>query len=230
MSSNLAIITARGGSKRIPRKNVKDFLGKPIIEYSINAAVQSGCFSEVMVSTDDDEIAEIAKSAGALVPFKRSPKNSDDYSTTADVILEVLNSYAKLGKKFDNLCCIYPTAPFLTSEKIKESLSLLQSNETADVILPVVRFGFPIQRALKIENGFTKMFQPEHMLSRSQDLEPGFHDAGQFYWLKTEPFQKRKLLYSEKMIAFEQSELEVQDIDNEIDWKIAELKYQLNNS
>lgn len=224
---NIAIITARGGSKRIPRKNIKPFLGKPIIEYSIEAALKSNCFLEVMVSTDDREIKEIAEKAGATVPFMRSPKNSDDFSTTADVLLEVIKELSSQEKDFENLCCIYPTAPFISAEILKESHDLLIQSSIADVVLPIVRFGFPVQRALRIENGFLRMFQPKHQLTRSQDLDPGFHDAGQFYWLNIKSFLQRRLLYSENMIPFERSELEVQDIDNITDWKIAELKYQL---
>jgi N-acylneuraminate cytidylyltransferase len=177
--SNLAIIPARGGSKRIPRKNIKLFLGKPIIAYSIEAALKSNLFDEVMVSTDDKEIAEIAKVYGAKVPFFRSKENSDDYSTTTDVLLEVLNNYKQEGMGFSNACCIYPTAPFVSKEKLELAYSKLLK-ENFDCVFPVVRYGFPIQRAMFFDEENIKMIQPEHMLSRSQDLKTSFHDVGQF--------------------------------------------------
>ena len=149
--SNLAIITARGGSKRIPRKNVKPFLGRPIIEYSIEAALKSGVFDEIMVSTDDVEIAQIARKAGASVPFLRSDATSNDFATTADVIEEVLNQYAKSGEVFSNVCCIYPTAPFVTAEALTEAMNIL-SHEGADTVLPVVKFSFPPQRSVIMVN------------------------------------------------------------------------------
>jgi|ERR1043165_2187618 N-acylneuraminate cytidylyltransferase len=223
-NNKVAIITARGGSKRIPRKNIKPFLGHPIIKYSIDAALQSGCFDEVMVSTDDKEIADIALSLGAKVPFSRSAKTSDDYATTCDVLEEVILEYRKLGKDFDYLCCIYPTAPFVTGEKIKKGMQLLQERG-ADCVLPIVRFSYPIQRSLKIEDGKTMMIWPENYLARSQDLMPAYHDCGQFYCMKTESMLKQMRLFAEFTIPLETPEMEVQDIDNEEDWKIAEIKY-----
>lgn len=222
---NLAIITARGGSKRIPRKNIKDFLGFPIIKYSIDAALQAGCFDEVMVSTDDMEIAEIARSYGAAIPFLRSQKNSDDYAGTSDVIEEVLLDYKKMGKEFDYCCCIYPTAPLISVRKLIEGYDLLKKSG-ADSVLPVVRFSYPIQRALKVEDGKLEMIWPENLNSRSQDLMPAYHDAGQFYWLRVDSFLKSKNLFSKNTFAIEISESEVHDIDSEEDWKIAEIKYR----
>ena len=223
----IAIITARGGSKRIPRKNIKLFNGFPIIKYSIDAAINSGVFDEIMVSTDDLEIAEIATKYGAKVPFIRSIENSNDFSTTADVIEEVILDYQnKLGLNFEYLCCIYPTAPFVTSEKLVQTLNLLKNNN-ADCVLPVVKYGYPIQRSLKIEGGLIKMNWPENYLSRSQDLESIYHDCGQFYFMKTSSLLDQKKLFAEFTIPFEVSELEVQDIDNEIDWKLAEIKFNL---
>ncbi|MBK26586.1 MAG: pseudaminic acid cytidylyltransferase [Halobacteriovorax sp.] len=221
----VAIITARGGSKRIPRKNIRDFNGKPIIYYSIIAAIESGCFEEVMVSTDDEEIANIAKSLGAKVPFMRSEKNSDDYSMTRDVILEVVDSYERIDREFEFFCCIYPTAPFVTSKKLEESFELM-SNSTANTLVPVTRFSYPIQRALKIENQKISMFQPEHQYSRSQDLEPAYHDIGQFYWGRVATFKKQPDLFSDNSICYEVPEVECQDIDNEQDWILAELKFK----
>ncbi len=226
MKNSVAIITARGGSKRIPRKNIKDFCGAPIISYPIKAALKSGLFSEVMVSTDDEEIAEIAKENGAKVPFLRSKENSDDFSTTSDVLKEVLLEYKKIGKSFEYACCLYPTAVFANEEKLKQAAKcFIESN--ADSLVPVIQFSFPIQRALKIEDNLLKFFWPENVAKRSQDLEKSFHDAGQFYFFKTNIFDKNKDLFNSNTIAFELKESEAQDIDNEEDFKIAEIKYKI---
>lgn len=226
-SKIVAIIPARGGSKRIPRKNIKDFLGKPIVAYSIEAALKSGCFDEVMVSTEDDEIAEIAKFYGAQVPFMRSTKTAGDLAMTADVLKEVILEYKKIGKNFVNFCCIFPTAPFISSKRIREGVLLLEKNDKADSVLPVTRFSYPIQRALKIKDGNLIMFQPENFLKRSQDLEPAYHDCGQFFCSKVTSLFEDKLNYSGLTIPIEVPESEVQDIDNEEDWKIAEMKYKM---
>ena len=217
---NLAIIPARGGSKRIPRKNIKDFLGKPIIAYSIQAALKSELFDEVMVSTDDEEIAEIAKKHGAKVPFMRSDKTADDHATLADVLDEVKNEYLKQNKTFDNICCILPTAPLITLENFKKGYDLLLM-KNADSVRPIVRFSYPIQRAVKAQDGKLSMFYPEYLKTRSQDLEPAFHDAGQFYWMRFEAG-----LGDDNKIGFEIPETMAQDIDTTADWKIAELKFK----
>jgi N-acylneuraminate cytidylyltransferase len=224
--NNIAIITARGGSKRIPRKNIKDFLGKPIIAYSIEAALQSGIFDEVMVSTDDVEIAEVAQKCGAKVPFLRSAKNSDDFATTVDVLIEVLENYEQLGQKFQYACCLYPTAPFVTVEKLQKALRLLIENN-ADSVIAVTTFSHPIWRSLKIENGKLQMNFPENMNKRSQDLPPTYHDVGQLYFFNVAKFLSTKKIFSDFSVPLHISELEMQDIDNETDWKLAELKYQL---
>lgn len=226
VEKSIAIITARGGSKRIPRKNIRNFLGKPIIAYSIIAALESDCFEEVMVSTDDQEIAEIAQCYGAKVPFYRSSEASNDFATTAEVLLEVLQEYEARGRHFSYACCIYPTAPFLTAEKLRRGQCILRESG-ADSALPVVRFGYPIQRALQIEGGGLTMIWPEHLNSRSQDLRPTYHDCGQFYWLSVPRFMATGRLFADKSVPIEVPELEVQDIDNEEDWQIAELKYQI---
>ncbi len=223
--SSIAIITARGGSKRIPRKNIKDFLGKPIIAYSIEAAVRSGMFDEVMVSTDDEEIAEIAKTYGANVPFYRSEKTSGDFATTNDVLLEVLEEYEKKGQKFDVGCCIYPTAPFVTAEKLKDAYNKLEESG-ADTLIPVVSFSYPPKRALVVREGKLVFHYPEFIDSRSQDLEPEYHDIGQFYFFKTEAFKVNKKLMLGDIVPYVVDETEVQDIDNLSDWKIAEIKYR----
>lgn len=225
----LAMITARGGSKRIPRKNIKEFNGKPIIAYSIEAALGSGVFDEVMVSTDDEEIAEIARNYGAKVPFLRSEKTSNDFATTTDVIEEVLETYRERGEEYDIFCCIYPTAPFITSKRLKNAVEELAKSD-ADSLIPVVRFSYPPQRAMEVHDGRLVFRQPENLKKRSQDLEPHFHDAGQFYVVRSESFFKNHGIMVGDILPMELSELEVQDIDNEVDWKLAELKYNLLNN
>ncbi len=224
--SKIAIITARGGSKRIPGKNIKDFLGKPILTYSIEAALKSGVFDEVMVSTDDEEIARIAKEAGASVPFYRSAETSNDFATTNDVLFEVFDEYEKRGKTFDIACCIYPTAPFVTASKLKEAVEKLE-NSDADTLIPVVQFSYPPQRALIVKEGKLVFEYPEYLDARSQDLEPHYHDVGQFYVFRIERFKKNKRLMVGDVLPLVVSELEVQDIDNQTDWEIAEMKYKL---
>ena len=221
----LAVITARGGSKRIPHKNIKSFCGKPIIVYSIEAAVKSNCFDEVMVSTDDEEIAGIARKHGAVVPFMRSGKTATDFATTADVLLEVIEEYKKIEKIFTYICCLYPTAPLISSDNLSNAFQLLQSDSTLDVVLPIVRFSFPIQRAFQMHNNKISFMNPEYALTRSQDLEPAFHDAGQFYFFRMDAFIKNKSLISKNSAAIILPELQVQDIDNLEDWILAEIKY-----
>lgn len=209
-------------------KTLSFFLGKPIIAYSIQAAIQSKLFDEVMVSTDDDEIAAIAREYGAKIPFKRSNENSDDFATTYDVVEEVLLKYkSDLNKKYDYACCIYPTAPFVSSENLNAAFKLLVEN-SFDSVLPVMPFSFPIQRALKKnESSKIEFFNNKFATTRSQDLEKSFHDAGQFYWFNTERCLKSKMLLTDNSGSIEISELQAQDIDNETDWKLAELKYEL---
>ena len=222
----LAVITARGGSKRIPRKNIKEFCGKPIIAYSIQAALESNVFEEVMVSTDDMEIAEIAKNLGAKVPFMRSQSTSGDMAMTHEVVLEVLHEYEKIGRKFDIACCIYPTAPFLTSKRLIEGKEKLAS---ADAVVPIVRYSFPPQRCFVVNNGLVQYKWPENRLKRSQDLEIFYHDCGQFYFIRVQPFLSQKNMILENTAPIILDEMEVQDIDNLEDWKMAEIKYQLLN-
>lgn len=226
MSKCLCIIPARGGSKRIPFKNIKDFLGQPIIKYSIDAAIKANLFEEVMVSTDDKQIAEISKTFGAKVPFFRSEKNSNDFAMLADVVEEVLLEYKKIFKEYEYFCCILPTAPFISSKDLIDSFRLLQ-NSNADALIPIVRFSFPIQRALKIENNKLRMFWPENMHVRSQDLEQAYHDVGQFYWMRVKSFLEQKKIYADNSISYELQEEQVQDIDTLSDWKVAEIKYKM---
>ena len=227
MKKNLCVIPARGGSKRIPRKNIRNFLGKPIISYSIEAALESNIFDEVMVSTDDEEIAGIAIKYGAVVPFFRSLENANDFATLTDVLIEVLHQYKLSEISWNILSCILPTAPFVTPDILKTAYSKMQEIN-ADCIIPVVNFSYPIQRALQIsENGILSMSNPEYLSTRSQDLPPRFHDAGQFYIIKSETLLYEKTLFPKSTSAMQIDELTVQDIDTETDWKIAEMKYQL---
>lgn len=225
--SILAIIPARGGSKRIPKKNIKSFLGKPILEYTIETALNSNLFDEVMVSTDDKEIAEVALQFGAKVPFLRSSKNADDFATTIDVITEVIGSYGKLGKQFEFACCIYPCTPLLTAQKLQQSFEALKESDL-DCIFPIIRYGFPIQRAVRLTNeNLVEMFLPEHLTTRSQDLEASYHDAGQFYSFRVKNLVGKQKLLTDRTGYIELSEMEAQDIDNLIDWKLAEIKYEI---
>ena len=196
----VAIITARGGSKRIPHKNIRDFCGRPILSYSIRAALESGAFDEVMVSTADDEIVRVARQWGAAVPFLRSQDTSGDYASTDDVILEVIRDYEKQGIHFERFCCLYPTAPFLTAQRLREAMALL---DTAESVMPVVAFS-----------------------TRSQDLEKMYHDCGQFYACRTDAFLRDGTTDVADLVPIYLTDLEVQDIDTEEDWEIAELKYR----
>lgn len=223
--NNLAIIPARGGSKRIPRKNIRDFLGKPIIAYSIEAALKSKLFTEVMVSSDDKEITEIAKKYGAKVPFLRSKVNSNDFAGTTDVLIEVIDKYTQLGHTFDYACCIYPTAPLINPKKIVKGFEQIMLNKN-DTVFPIVAFSYPVWRGLKLEsNSKTSMVWPEHINSRSQDLENLFHDAGQWYWFNIDSLKREKKLFTKNTAGIILDQIEVQDIDNLTDWKLAELKY-----
>ena len=222
---SIAIITARGGSKRIPRKNIKEFCGRPILAYSIEAAKDSGLFDRVMVSTEDEEIAETAKRYGAEVPFFRSESTSGDFATTNDVLLEVLAEDEKRGERFELACCIYPTAPFVTAEKLRSAVEKLLADD-ADTLIPVVQFSYPPQRAMVVREERLVFEYPQFLDSRSQDLEPHYHDAGQFYVFRTEAFLRNKRLMVGNILPFTVSEMEVQDIDNESDWEIAEIKYR----
>lgn len=223
----IAIIPARGGSKRIPRKNVRNFLGQPIIAYGIQAALDSQLFDQVIVSTDDDEIAEVGQRYGAQVPFRRSKANADDHATTVAALLEVIQAYEAQGKRYATACCIYPTAPFVTSAKLQESFKNFQDHQL-DAFFPVVAFSSPVQRALRVDkHNKSQMFWPENLEKRSQDLEPAYHDAGQFYWFRPHQLKITKKIWTNNCGVVINSALEAHDIDHEDDWKLAELKYQL---
>lgn len=221
----IAIITARGGSKRIPRKNIKLFCNKPIISYSIECAKDSGLFDTIMVSTDDEEIADISKSYGAEVPFFRSKMCSNDYSTTTDVLLEVIKEYESLGQTYKYTCCLYPTAPFINIENLKKSMDILVK-EKAKCVIPIVEFSFPPQRAIVVKDGLLQYQYPQYCTLRSQDLETIYHDTGQFYFFETDTFLREKCLVMNKTAPLFISSMQAQDIDTIEDWKIAELKYR----
>lgn len=224
--STIAIITARGGSKRIPKKNIKNFMGKPIIAYAIEAALNSKIFDEVMVSTDCPEIAEISRQYGAKAPFLRSEKTSNDFATTYDALEEVITEYKKSGKEFETLCCIYPCVPFLNHESLKEAFKDMTENR-ADAIIPLCKYPVPIEWALKFEGKFISANDKNALNIRSQDLVPKYFDAGMFYFCKVEKMLETKSLINEKTLGYVLDESQCQDIDTPEDWKIAEVKYKL---
>lgn len=226
--NNIAIIPARGGSKRIPKKNITPFLGKPIIAYSIETAINSGLFDQVIVSTDSEEIAEISMKYGAIIPFYRSVKNSDDYATTDDVLQEVINKLIETNINFDNFCCIYPTSPLLSIKNLSSAFTHMIDNDY-DGVFGITNFSYPIYRGLVINDGKAEMIWPENKQKRSQELPTVYHDSGQFYWIRKRSFLKNWSLWTDNTGVIKLSNIEVQDIDSEIDWKIAELKYQLLN-
>jgi N-acylneuraminate cytidylyltransferase len=227
--SAVAIITARGGSKRIPRKNIRAFCGQPIMAYSIRAALDSGCFDEVMVSTDDAETAEIGRAHGATVPFLRSAAASDDRATTAAALVEVIKEYSRRNRRFELACCLYPTAPFVTPQLLQQGLQLLEADPTLASVVPITRFSHAIQRALRVISGRVSPVHPEHLATRSQDLEPAYHDAGQFYWIRVADFLAAPGLITSRTAPLELPSWQVQDIDTEDDWTVAEAKYSLHN-
>lgn len=220
-----AIITARGGSKRIPGKNTKLFLGKPILAYSVEAALAAGIFREIMVSTDEEEIARIAREAGANVPFLRSKEAANDFATTDDVLMEVLKTYEERGETFDYMACIYPTAPFVTGEKLREAMRLLIERDGTGV-MPVVRYSFPPQRGMAVRDGKLVYCYPENAAKRSQDLEPVYHDSGQFYCYHVARYLACKGDLPNGYLPIVVDETQVQDIDNPSDWELAEIKYK----
>lgn len=223
---SLCVITARGGSKRIPKKNIRLFSGKPMIAYAIEAVKESKIFDEIMVSTDDAEIASIGIQYGAVVPFMRSEKTSGDHATTYDVIEEVINVYKERGKIFDFICCVYPCVPFLKATTLKDAYSDWVKMGL-DALQPVCKFPVPIEWAMKIENGMLTPCDREAQLIRSQDLIPKYYDVGMFYFCKIDTLLKEKTLTPIKTMGYVIDETECQDIDTEEDWKIAELKFQI---
>jgi pseudaminic acid cytidylyltransferase len=226
----LAVIPARGGSKRLPDKNIRDFAGKPMLAWSVEAALESGLFDTVMVSTDSEEIAEVARAAGASVPFLRSARTAGDHAIILDVMAEVVELYEADGRRFDRLCCISATAPLLRSSTLKRAADLMDTGDF-DTVFPVVAFDYPIQRALRRDmHGRTAMRRPEHYASRSQDLEPAYHDAAQFYWMTRQVCVTKQPTFAGRAGSFVIDAMEAQDIDTPTDWRLAELKMQLANS
>ncbi len=220
--ANILIIPARGGSKRIPEKNIRDFLGKPIIAYSVETALESGMFDEVMVSTDSPRIRDLAIRFGARVPFLRSPANADDHAGLVEVLLEVLDNY---GPRFELICCLLPTAPFIRPDKISEAFRMMDK-ENLDGVITVQQFNYPIERALHLDGIRARMIHPENYKKRSQDLRPAYHDAGQFYLIKEQVLRSEKTLFPGNCGALVLNELEAQDIDTPLDWTLAEIKYK----
>lgn len=224
--SCIAIITARGGSKRIPRKNIKEFMGKPMISYAIEAAKKSGIFDTVMVSTDDIEIATIAKQYGADVPFMRSEKTSSDFASTHDVLEEVITTYKNMHKNFTSLCCIYPCVPFLTPQTLADAYKKM-NDISANAVQPVCAYPAPIEWAMKIDDGFLFPHDPKMLSIRSQDLTPTYFDAGMFYFITTHALLEQKTLVPTNTAGFVINEMECQDIDTIEDWHIAQMKYKI---
>ena len=222
----LAVIPARGGSKRIPRKNIKDFCGQPMIAYSIQAAQQSGVFDDVIVSTDDETIAQVAKSYGANVPFMRPVNLSDDFTGTRTVTNHAITEYTQLYEKPEYCCCIYATAPFVQAQHLRDGFEMLNQSPTQGFAFSVSSFAFPIQRAIRLDGDGVSVIYPEFIKSRSQDLEEGFHDAGQFYWGRTDDYLSSKGMFSKHSIPIILPRHLVQDIDTQEDWVRAELMYQ----
>jgi N-acylneuraminate cytidylyltransferase len=224
---NIAVIPARGGSKRIPYKNIREFCGKPMIAWSIEAAQQSGCFERIIVSTDDEKIAAVALDCGAEVPFVRPKPLANDYAGTIPVIRHAIEWFDQHGIRVENVCCLYATAPFVQVRDIKHGLEILQ-NQKCDYAFSVCNFAFPIQRAIRITQKMrVEMFQPEHFMTRSQDLEEAYHDAGQFYWGKAHAWQQELSLFGAGSVPVILPRYRVQDIDTPDDWKRAELLFKI---
>jgi N-acylneuraminate cytidylyltransferase len=223
MTNIIAIIPARAGSKRIPNKNIKMFLGKEIVRYPIEALLGVDYIEDIIVSTDSNEIKNIAVNSGASVPFMRSAEKSDDFSTTFDVIEEVMN---KCAKKYDYICCVYPTSAFVTDQMLIEAIDLLFKTPNATSIVSVLEYSHPIQRSLKNECGFLVSNTPEFYNERSQDLEVNYHDAGQFYVFNTKQALLEKKLITNKCIPYVINPNEAHDIDTIDDWELAELKFK----
>jgi pseudaminic acid cytidylyltransferase len=223
--AKIAIIPARGGSKRIPRKNIRDFFGKPLIGYSIEKAIACNLFDEVMVSTEDEEIAEIALRFGAKVPFLRSDQASDDYTTTAEVLIEVFGCYSEMGIDFQWGCCIYPFTPLLNFTVFESAFKKM--NELGrKSIFSVLEYSHPLERAIALSSEQNLILTPQNLSLRTQDAKKYFHDAGQFYWFEIKNFLNKKQLILPESSIYKLDPLEAQDLDTEIDWKLMELKYQ----
>lgn len=226
MAKSIAIIPARGGSKRIPRKNIKNFFGKPLIAYSIQTALESNLFDKVIVTTDDEEIAKIAKEYGAKVPFLRPKELSDDFTGTADVVQHAINYLKEYGEEFDYACTIYATAPLLQPKYLILGYEKLKNSDAVNAF-SATSMPFPIQRTFKLDNnGRCEMFTPEHYMTRSQDLEEAYQDAGQFYWSKLNKTSD-EIMFGKDSIPIVLPRHLVQDIDTLEDWHRAEIMYRV---
>ena len=225
MKNAIAIITARGGSKRIPKKNIKEFFGKPMLAYAIDACKKSGVFLEIMVSTDSDEIADVARKFGANVPFMRSAATASDFATTYDVLEEVIARYRHEGRQFDVVCCVYPCVPFLRSYTLNRAFEALAGSDV-DGVQPVCKYPAPIEWAMNLENGYLMPNDRKALSIRSQDLVPKYYDVGMFYFVKTQTMLAQRTVVPERTIGIVMDEGETQDIDTIDDWEIAERKFE----
>jgi len=226
MAKSVAIIPARGGSKRIPRKNIKEFYGKPLIAYSIEVALASKLFDKVIVTTDDEEIANIAREYGAEVPFIRPKELSDDFTGTGDVVKHALEWLETKGDTFEFACTIYATSPLLQSKYLIEGFEKLRDSDAVNAF-SATSMPFPIQRTFKVDDdGRCEMFTPEHYMTRSQDLEEAYQDAGQFYWSKTDETSD-EIMFGKDSIPIMLPRHLVQDIDTLEDWQRAEIMYKV---
>lgn len=222
----LAVIPARGGSKRIPRKNIRDFCGRPMISWSISAARDSGCFDKIMVSTDDPEIAALAREYGAETPFLRPAELSDDHTPTVPVVAHAIVQAMALWGPVSAVCCLYATAPFVRAEDLQNGLTRLEAGN-CNFVFPVTTFAFPIQRALRrSETGEVTLFHPEHQTTRSQDLEEAWHDAGQFYWGHKQAWMEGGQIMASGSVGLALPRYRVQDIDTPEDWTRAEFLFR----
>ena len=223
----VAVIPARGGSKRIPRKNVREFAGKPMIAHSIECALKSGVFDRIIVSTDDDEIASIAGEHGAEVPFRRPPELADDNAGTTEVIAHATRALLDAGHELSAVCCIYATAPFIRADDLKSALAVLEAGSWK-FVFPATTFAFPVFRAFQQSpSGGIKMFYPEHRLTRSQDLPEALHDAGQFYWGRPDAWLRHEEIFGSSSTVVRVPRWRVQDIDTPEDWSQMELMAEL---
>jgi pseudaminic acid cytidylyltransferase len=221
-------VPARGGSKRIPHKNIRSFCGRPIIAYSIEVAIACELFDEIMVSTDDEEIAILVKNLGAKVPFMRSPSSSNDYATLTDVLLEVLGKYSTSGTEFDIVCCILATAPFVSAKDLISGYNELIAGDY-DAVVPLVQYEYPVQRALWWREGTVQFADTRFRYSRSQDLEIAYHDAGLFYWIRTSRFLRQRTVFMAVTGGLSVDPRYAQDLDRPEDWEMAEMKYRIMN-